>query len=290
MAVAFHSCNQLYLRIQIRIEKKQVYATYHSLDLNVTADKSINIHNRNLQSVLSADIQVRGDNINPIVGGQVEFDKGKVIYKREFQVQRGIVLFDDPVKPDPTLDILAMSEVDNYRVYIAATGKASNPTVEFSIDPPTRESGSAISKLEILVLLSRGKLSEENKSIGSETQSAAASEAANLILGQFEEPVERLFDLSGQSVVRNVYIDTHPDPNGQPVLRFNLPLDLGDDFDVVFRADQVTSEVSTEYNLHENIKFSGALERRVVEDSTNQSKSPVDNDAKVNLKFRFSFD
>ena len=261
-----------------------------TLDLNVTADKSINIHNRNLQSVLSADIQVRGDNINPIVGGQVEFDKGKFIYKREFQVQRGIVLFDDPVKPDPTLDILAMSEVDNYRVYIAATGKASNPTIEFSIDPPTRESGSAISKLEILVLLSRGKLSEENKSIGAETQSAAASEAANLILGQFEEPVERLFDLSGQSVVRNVYIDTHPDPNGQPVLRFNLPLDLGDDFDVVFRADQVTSEVSTEYNLHENIKFSGALERRVVEDSTNQSKSPVDNDAKVNLKFRFSFE
>jgi hypothetical protein len=261
-----------------------------TLDLNVTADKSINIHNRNLQSVLSADIQVRGDDINPIIGGQVEFDKGKFIYKREFQVQRGIVLFDDPVKPDPTLDILAMSEVDNYRVYIAATGKASNPTIEFSIDPPTRESGSAISKLEILVLLSRGKLSEENKSIGQETQSAAASEAANLILGQFEEPVERLFDLSGQSVVRNVYIDTHPDPNGQPVPRLNLPLDLGDDFDVVFRADQATSEVSTEYDLHENIKFSGVLERRVVEDSTNQSKSPVDNDAKVNLKFRFSFE
>jgi hypothetical protein len=261
-----------------------------TLDLNITADKSINIHNRNLQSVLSADIQVRGDDINPIVGGQVEFDKGKFIYKREFQIQRGIVLFDDPVKPDPTLDILAVSEVDNYRVYIAATGKASNPTIEFSIDPPARETGTAISKLEILVLLSRGKLSEENKSIGQETQSAAASEAANLILGQFEEPVERLFDLSGQSVVRNVYIDTHPDPDGQPVPRLNLPLDLGDDFDVVFRADQATSEVSTEYNLHENIKFSGVLERRVVEDSTNQSKSPVDNDAKVNLKFRFSFE
>jgi hypothetical protein len=262
-----------------------------TLDLNVTADKSINIHNRNLQSVLSADIQIRGDDINPVVSGQVDAVKGKFIYKREFQIQRGIIVFDDPVKPDPSLDILAVSEVDNYRVYIAATGKASNPTVEFSVDPPTRESGSAISKLEILVLLSRGKLPEENKSIGQETQSAAASEAANLILGQFEEPVERLFDLSGQSVVRNVYIDTHPDPDGQPVPRLNLPLDLGDDFDVVFRADQATSEVSTEYSLHENITFSGVLERRVIEDSaTNQSKAPVDNDAKVNLKFRFSFE
>lgn len=261
-----------------------------TLDLNVSADKSINIHNRNLQSVLSAAIHVRGDDINPIVAGQVEIVKGKFIYKREFQIQRGIVIFDDPVRPDPSLDILAVSEVDSYRVYIAATGKASNPTIEFSIDPPTRESGLAISKLEILVLLSRGKIPEENKSIGQETQSAAASEAANLILGQFEEPVERLFDLSGQSVVRNVYIDTHPDPDGQPVPRLNLPLDLGDDFDVVFRADQSTSEVSTEYDLHENITFSGVLERRVVDDTTNQSKSPVDNDAKVNLKFRFAFE
>lgn len=272
-------------------------------DLNVVADQSINIHNRNLQSILSADLQIKGNDIQPSVSGQVEIDKGKFIYKRDFQISRGLVTFDDPVKPDPNLDILAYSEVDNYRVYIAITGKASNPTVEFSVDPPTRESGTAISKLEILVLLSRGKLPEENRSLGQETQNAAASEAANLILGQFEEPVEKLFDMSGQSVVRNVYIDTHPSDGG-PVPRLNLPLDLGEDIDIVLRADQTTKEVATEYNVHDNITFSGTLERKEKEDdktttstATPQPKSGpislpnnVDADAKLNLKFRFSFE
>jgi hypothetical protein len=260
-------------------------------DLKISADRTINIHNRNLQSVLSTNLSLQGSDISPQLLGQLEVNKGRFIYKRDFQISRGLVIFDDPVKPDPNLDILAVSEVDSYRVYIAITGRASNPTVEFSIDPTTRESGAAISKLEILVLLSRGKLPVENRSLGQETQSAAASEAANLILGQFEEPVEKLFDLSGQNVVRNVYIDTHPSPDGGPVPRLNLPLDIGEDFDVVLRADGQTNEVSTEYNVHENINFSGVLERRRADDQTQQTRRQgADFEAKVNLKFRFSFE
>ncbi len=264
-------------------------------DMTVRADQTINIHNRNLQLLLSSDLAIKGTDNAPSVTGQVEVAKGKFIYKRDFVVQRGFITFDDPVKPDPSIDLLAVSEVDNYRVYIVATGRASNPTIEFSVDPPTRADGGPISKVEILVLLSRGKLPEEERSVGQATQSAATSEALNLIMGQFEEPVEKLFDLSGQNVVRNVYIDTHPSTNdGSPVPRLNLPLDLGEDFDVVVRSDQSTDEVSTEYNVHENIRFSGTYERTRVGDEKTQTadKTPAGpvGDAKLNLKFRFSFD
>ena len=260
-------------------------------DLKIVADQTINVHNHNLQTILSTNLSLQGSDIAPQILGQVEVNKGRFIYKRDFQILRGLVIFDDPVKPDPSLDIFAASDVDNYRVYIGITGRASNPTVEFSIDPPVRESGNPISKLEILVLLSRGKLPEENRSLGQETQNAAASEAANLILGQFEEPVEKLFDLSGQNVVRNVYIDTHPSPDGGPVPRLNLPLDIGENFDVILRADGQTNEVSTEYNIHDNINFSGVLQQRRADDRNQQTgQRGVDGEAKVNLKFRFSFE
>ncbi len=262
-------------------------------DLNVTANESINIHNRNLQTVLSTNLRVRGSDVAPSVLGQVEIDKGKFIYKRDFKVTRGIVTFDDPVKPDPSLDILAVSDVEQYRVYIAITGRASDPSVEFSVDPPTRESGAPISKLEILVLLSRGKLPEESRSIGEESQSAAASEAANILLGQFEEPVEKLLDVSGQSVVRNVYLDTHPSEDGSPVPRLNLPLNLGEDTDFVLRTDKDVTELSLEYNVNENIYFSGVREvQKNKEDvqTDTQGAAGSNGDTKVNLKFRFSFD
>ena len=273
-------------------------------DLNITADQSINIHNRNLQMLLSSDLHLRGTDISPIVSGQVEVDKGRFIYKRDFKITRGVLTFDDPVRPDPALDVLAVSDVDNYRVYVSVTGRASNPSVEFSVDPPNRESGSPISEIEILVLLSRGKLPEDSHTLGLETSGALASETANLFLGQFEEPVEKLLGVSGQNVVRNVYIDSHPSPDdGRPVPRLNLPIDLGDNFDLIVRRDVSASqsEVSLEYNLNENINLSGVKDFGSTNDastttsstqtlSTPQTQTPVEGDAKVNLKFRFSFE
>ncbi|MCX6110527.1 MAG: translocation/assembly module TamB domain-containing protein [Proteobacteria bacterium] len=263
-----------------------------TLDLNVSASKSINIHNRNLQAKLSSDLHIKGTDIAPIVSGQIEVNKGKFIYKQEFNITRGLVTFDDPIKPDPSLDILALSEVDTYRVYIAVNGRASDPTVEFSIDPPTRETGTPISKLDILVLLSSGKLPEEARVQGQDSQNAATSEAANLILGQFEEPMEKLLESSGQSVVRSVYFDTHPAPDGSPVPRINLPVDLGDNIDFVLRTDQVTSEVSLEYNVNESIAVSGVREISHAKDQQPTQTTPgeIEGDSKVNLKFRFSFE
>ena len=263
-----------------------------TFDLNVTANQSINIHNRNLQTQLSTDLRVKGSDINPILSGQIEVNKGKFTYKQEFKITRGLVIFDDPVKPDPSLDILAVSDVDIYRVYLGISGRASNPSIEFSVDPPTRENGTAISKLEILVLLSRGRLPEESQSMGQQTQSAATSEAANLLLGQFEEPVEKLLDVSGQNVVRNVYIDTHPAPDGSPVPRLNLPFDLGENIDLILRTDQATSQVSLEYNLNESIYASGVHEILRNKDALPAQNTPgnIEGDSRVNMKFRFSFE
>lgn len=267
-----------------------------NLDLTVNADQTINIHNRNLQCVLSTALSIKGTDLAPSITGQVEFDKGKFIYKRDFQVQRGLITFDDPVKPDPSLDVLAVSEVEAYRVYIAVTGRASNPTVEFSVDPPNREDGTPISKVGILVLLSRGKLPDDSSNFEQTTRGTATSEALNLVLGQYEEPVERLFDLSGQSIVRNVYIDVHPsadsEDNGAPVPRLNLPLDLGEDFDVVLRAETNANEISAEYDIHDNIRVSGTLERKRDDAQKNQQPHGVNpaSDTKLDLKFRFSFE
>jgi hypothetical protein len=263
-----------------------------TLDLNVSANQSINIHNRNLQVQMSTDLRIKGTDKNPVLSGQLEVDKGKFTYKQDFKITRGLVIFDDPIKADPSLDILAVSDVDIYRVYLGISGRASSPTVEFSVDPPTRENGIAISKLEILVLLSRGKLPQESQSMGQQTQSAATSEAANILLGQFEEPVEKLLDASGQSVVRNVYIDTHPATDGSPVPRLNLPFDLGENMDVVLRTDQATSQVSLEYNVNENIYVSGIHEVLRNKDALPTQNTPgnIEGDSRVNLKFRFSFE
>jgi hypothetical protein len=259
-------------------------------DLNIDADQTINITNRNIQAVLSSSIQLTGNDIQPLVSGQVEVVRGKFVYKRDFTVTRGLVIFDDPVRPDPSLDILAVSEVQNYRVYISISGKMSQPVIDFSVDPPTRQNGTPINKVDILVLLSRGSLPDESRAIG-ETQNAAAAEAFNLVVGQFEEPVEKLLDLSGQKVVRQVYIDTYPSTEGNPIPRFNMPLNLSDELDVVLRVDQSSLQVSSEYALNEGISLSVGFERKSEEpnSATRAPQNAVPADTGADLRFRFAF-
>src|SRR5690606_4466005 len=127
---------------------------------------------------------VKGTNVLPIVNGQVEVNKGSFAYKyrRDFRITQGLITFDDPVKPDPRLDILGVSEISGYRVYLAITGRASNPRVDLSVDPPSREDGTPLTKLDILVLMSTGSLPERTQN--NSAASAAQAEALNILVGQ----------------------------------------------------------------------------------------------------------
>ncbi len=258
-------------------------------DLTIRADQTVNVNNRLIQALLSTNLQIGGSDQQPSILGQIDVVRGKFVYKRDFSISRGIISFDDPLRVDPTLEITAVSEVQNYRVYINMSGRASNPRVDFSIDPPTRQNGNAISKVDILVLLGRGSLPEEQQALG-ETQNVAATEALGFIWGQLDEPVEKLFDLSGQKIVKQVYFDTYAAPDGKPMLRVNLPLNLGDDLDVVLRVDQEQSmKLSSEISLSDNISFGLGVERQSQSSSATETKSSIPADTGADLKFRFAF-
>lgn len=258
------------------------------LDLNVRAAQSVTLNNRTIQATLSTNLQISGTDASPVVSGVVEINKGKFVYKRDFKVTQGLITFDDPVRLDPKLDIMAECDVSSYRVFVTVTGQASDPRVELSVEPPTREDGSVINKLDIISLLSSGNLPTNVANNAGNTQSVAQAEALNIFVGQFEEPVEKLFDLSGQNIVKQVYIDTYPNEEGTPVPRFNVPLNFGDNWDTVFRVDEDNWALSSEYYLHDNISLLGSLDGRKESDQAGATqKAPTDTG--VDLKFRFAF-
>ena len=270
-----------------------------NFDLTISADHSINILNRNMQMVLSSNLHLTGSDVTPLMSGQVEINRGKFDYKREFQMQKGLIIFDDPVKIDPNLDITAFCEVSSYRVFLTITGTASDPIVDFQVDPPTKQDGTPIRKVDVLVLLSRGNLPTKDGITVSTTakagpseedarSAAATSEALNIFAGQLNDPVEKLFDLPGQKVVKQVFVDTYPDDNGKTTARFNLPLNLGDDLDVILKADASKYEVTSEYSLHSGIFVTGAVERKNGDSNTIRTNAPPI-ETGLDLKFRFSF-
>jgi TamB, inner membrane protein subunit of TAM complex len=259
-----------------------------NLDISLVADKSIGFSSRTGQAQLSTDLHIGGTDISPSILGLIDISKGRFLYKRNFEIGRGLVNFDDPIVADPSLDISAVSDVSSYRVSIGITGRASAPKIDFTVDPATRPNGVPISKMEIIGLLSRGSLPEGGTQNTSE--SAAAAEALNLLAGQVEDTVQRIFDLSGQNVIRQVYIDTYADSEGTPIARFNLPLNITEDFGVILKVDQTTVKVSSEYSLHDSISLTGGIESTNEQNATTSKATGVPADTGVDLKFKFSFE
>lgn len=265
-----------------------------SLDLHVNAENSIYIKNRNIIATLSGNLNISGNEQAPILLGQIQIPKGQFSYKRVFDIQRGTITFDEPISPpDPKLDIFGIANVSSYRVMVAVTGQVSDPKVALAIDPPTRQDGTPIEKMDILLLLTSGHLPDQERSLGTSQNAAraASSEALNLVIGQFEEPIEKIFDMSGQTVIRQVYLDTYPsETDGRPVARLNLPINLTEDLNFILQVDDDSNmKISSEYSLHEGISISGSFDKKKEDGTTTKDKQPLPADTGVDLKFRFSF-
>ena len=257
-----------------------------NLDISISADETIRIKNRNLEAHISCQLQIKGDENSPIILGQITIPKGSFNYKREFKLTRGNIIFDEVSSVvDPKFDITGISEINPYTVEVTVTGKSSAPLVTLTVDPATRPDGSLLEKVDILLLLSTGKLPDSDRTLQG---SVVMGEVMNLFVGQLEDPIEKLFDLSGQKLIRQVYLDTYlpKDGDGNPVVRVNFPISVGEDLNLILQGDQDSNaKLSLKYYLHDSITVSGSLDNREeVEGNSNFS-----GDTGMDLKFRFTF-
>lgn len=259
-----------------------------NLDIGLQADHSIQVKNKTIEAILSANLRVRGTDAQPLLLGQIIADSGTFNYRRAFKITQAVVSFDEPVSPpNPRLDISGEAIINPYKVTVQVTGDLTAPKVTLTSDPPTRDDGTAISSLDIVLLITTGKISETaNKT----AEKASVNEIFSSILVFAEEPIEKLFDLSGQTVVREVYIDSYlSEVQQRPITRLNVPFNIFNAANAVVQVDdESNSKISFEYPLHEGITFTGSLDRKA--NKRTDTESNLSNDTGFDLKFRFGFD
>lgn len=259
-----------------------------NLDVAVSADRSISIKTKSLEALMSANLRVRGNELEPLLLGQIIADRGTFNYRRLFKISQAVLSFDEPVSPpNPRLDIVGETTVNPYEVQVMVNGNLSNPRVTLSCDPPNRDDGSPISNLDIVLLITTGKIPEQaNKT----AEKASVNEIFSSFLVFAEEPIEKLFDLSGQTFIREVYIDSYlSEAEERPVTRLNVPFNLWGMANAVVQVDDdANAKLSFEYPIHEGITLSGSLDSKKNKDET--VESPLPKDTGFDLKFRFGFD
>jgi translocation and assembly module TamB len=110
------------------------------LDIHARAPNRLTVSGLGLASEWSADLKIGGVPENPAITGRADLIRGDYEFAgREFELERGIILFNGEVPANPSLDIAANADSTGLRATIRVTGNALKPEINFSSVPALPE-------------------------------------------------------------------------------------------------------------------------------------------------------
>jgi translocation and assembly module TamB len=137
----------------------------------------------------NANLRVSGTAAVPIITGRTDLTSGELFYRNvRYQLQRGIITFDDPYQTHPVLNVSVMTNVKQYNLALNLRGPFEKLTTSYSADPP-------LATADIINLLATGKTTQEAAASQS-TDSMIASQAASQVSGS----VQKLAGLSSLQI------------------------------------------------------------------------------------------
>lgn len=220
------------------------------LNVQVKAPGTVRVDNNLADLRGSADFTVRGTLAAPLIYGEIEIDKGgRLRYTgSDYIVERGRLVFADPFKIDPEVDLVAQTRVRDFDITLALFGQLDRLETRFSSQPPLPD-------VEVFRLLAAGELEDDvvRPSTGSEEKSL---EAASFLYGQAATALgERFTNLFGFDKFR---IDPLTGASGDNLstARFTVGKRLSKDLFVTYSIDPSSTEsqrLQVEWRLGEGL-------------------------------------
>ncbi len=171
-------------REQMLVDPSATYADDPLFGLNVAirADDTMYLRNNVAEGTGAADLRVIGDTVRPGLTGTVRIKEGVAFLQdREFRIERGNILFNDPWTWDPDIDFALVTDIDSqdqrFRVNYAVFGPFSDWNTSARSDPN-------LPQADVNALLWFGVTTEDLEEMGA-LPSAVTQAAADLILTDF---------------------------------------------------------------------------------------------------------
>ncbi len=126
------------------------------------------------------NLQVSGTASDPVITGRTDLTSGELFYRNtRYQLQRGIITFDDPNQTSPVLDVSVTSTVEQYNLTLKLRGPFDKLTTSYVSDPP-------LATADIINLLATGQTTSESAASQS-TDSIIASQATSQVTGGIQK-------------------------------------------------------------------------------------------------------
>jgi hypothetical protein len=138
-------------RERVEVAQTDEFLAGTQLNIRVNGPDALRVRNNVADLHGDIDLQIQGSLATPVVFGQVEVTPGgKLVYQdNEYEIERGLLTFQNPYRIDPIIDLVARTEVRNYEISLSLSGTLDRLTPKFS-------SEEGLADLEVLALLAGG--------------------------------------------------------------------------------------------------------------------------------------
>jgi translocation and assembly module TamB len=158
------------------------------LSLHIEGGRNITIQNELADVEARVDIDITGTAGHPALTGHVEASGGTMTFQgKKYTITRGNVDFVNPLRIEPVVDLQAETDIRDYRVILAVTGRGDQIRLNMRSDPP-------LPQIDIVNLIAGGKTRQELLESGT-TRTPVSEEqlfkgsAASILSGLLQERI-----------------------------------------------------------------------------------------------------
>jgi translocation and assembly module TamB len=147
------------------------------LDVHVVSSPQLNFQNAYAKLAGNVDLRLRGTVASPSLLGRVSITEGNaLIAGTRYELQRGDIFFNNPVRIEPSIDLSATARVEDYDISLGLHGTLQNPTVTWRSDPPLPEA-------DVVALLALGRTENQQRLYTQQQEQALANPTTDALLG-----------------------------------------------------------------------------------------------------------
>ncbi len=146
------------------------------MDIHVTSAPQLDFQNSYAKIAGTVDLNVRGTLAVPSVLGTIRITDGSATFAgTNYELERGVIYFSNPVRINPTIDLDVTTHIENYDITVGVHGDTTNLKPTYRSSPPLTEA-------DIFNLLALGKTQEESQLSTQQATQAGTDPTTSAIL------------------------------------------------------------------------------------------------------------
>lgn len=147
------------------------------LDVHVVSSPQLNFQNAYAKLAGDVDLRLRGTVASPSLRGRISITEGSaMIAGTRYDLQRGEISFNNPVRIEPTIDLNATARVEDYDITLSLNGTPEKLAVNYRSDPPLPEA-------DVVALLALGRTENQERLYTQQQEQSISSPSTDALLG-----------------------------------------------------------------------------------------------------------